>query len=261
MVAEHLTLPVLRGAWLLIAAFLAGAINAMAGGGSFLSFPAMLGIGLPPIQANATNTVALWPGQAVSILGFRRDLANHQHLLLTVMLAGVFGGAAGAFVLLRTGQTTFLRLVPWLLLIAATLFWVSGPLGAWVQRRTSDSGARSSQLPLFACLTAVCFYIGYFGAGAGFLIMAILGLFGVKSINEINALKVVGTTLANGVAVVTFIFRGAVIWRHCLVAMVMAAAGGFVGAKLARRMNEKILRGFVVALGFAMAAYFFWRLH
>lgn len=261
MLAEHLTLPVLRGAWLLIAAFLAGAINAMAGGGSFLSFPAMLGVGVPPIQANATNTVALWPGQAVSVFGFRRDLANHQHLLLTVMLAGVLGGAAGAFVLLRTGQATFLRLVPWLLLIAATLFWISGPLGTWVQRRTLNSNARPSQLPLFACLTVVCFYIGYFGAGAGFLTMAILGLFGVKSINEINALKVVGTTLANGIAVITFIFRGAVIWRHCLVAMLMAAAGGFVGAKLARRMNERILRGFVVVLGFAMAAYFFWRLN
>jgi hypothetical protein len=106
----------------------------------------------------------------------------------------------------------------------------------------------------------VCFYIGYFGAGAGFLIMAILGLFGVESINEINALKVIGTTLANGCAVITFILRGAVVWRHCLVAMLMAAAGGFIGAKLARRMNPASLRTFVVVLGFAMAGYFFWRL-
>ncbi len=260
MHAEHLSLPVLRGAWLLIAAFIAGGINAMAGGGSFLSFPAMLGVGVPPIQANATNTVALWPGQAVSIFGFRRDLADHTHLLMSVMLAGVSGGVIGAYVLLRTGQTTFLRLVPWLLLIAATLFWISGPLGQWVQRRTQRSDARPSPVPLFICLLVVCFYIGYFGAGAGFLIMAILGLFGVKSINEINALKVIGTTLANGVAVLTFIIRGAVVWRHCLIAMLMAAVGGFLGAKLARRMNASVLRGFVVVLGFAMAAYFFWRL-
>lgn len=252
-------MPVVRGAWLLVASFIAGAINAMAGGGSFLSFPAMLGIGMPPIQANATSTVAIWPGQAVSIFGFRRDLAGHTHLLFPVMLAGTCGGTVGAFVLLRTGQTTFLRLVPWLLLIAASLFWLSGPIGEWVQRRTSQSDRGPAPVPLFFSLILVCFYIGYFGAGAGFLIMAILGLFGVRSINEINGLKVVGTTLANGAAVITFIARGAVVWRYCLVAMLMAAAGGFIGAKLARRMNPTSLRTFVVILGFTMAGYFFWR--
>lgn len=260
MHAEHLTLPLVRGAWLLLAAFIAGALNAMAGGGSFLSFPAMLGVGIPPIQANATSTVAIWPGQAVSIFGFRRDLAGHTHLLLPVMLAGACGGTAGAFLLLHTGQTTFLRIVPWLLLIAASLFWLSGPISKWVQLRTAQSDRGPSPVPLFASLVVVCFYIGYFGAGAGFLIMAILGLFGLRGINRINALKVVGTTLANGAAVITFIVRGAVVWRYCLIAMLMAAAGGFVGAKLARRMNEKLLRVFVVVLGFAMSGYFFWRL-
>lgn len=252
---------IVRGVWLLIAAFIAGAINAMAGGGSFLSFPAMLGVGVPPIEANATNTVALWPGQAVSIHGFRRDITGHTHLLWPVILSGAIGGTIGAFVLLHTGQTTFLHLVPWLLLGAASLFWISGPLGQWIQQHSHASQSRPSILPLSLCLTAVCFYIGYFGAGAGFLIMAILGLFGVESINEINGLKVIGTTLANGCAVITFIIRGAVVWRHCLVAMLMAAAGGFVGAKLARRMNPARLRTFVVVLGFAMAGYFFWRLH
>ncbi|HWZ12659.1 MAG TPA: sulfite exporter TauE/SafE family protein [Acidobacteriaceae bacterium] len=260
MLAEHLSLPLLRGAWLLVAAFLAGAINAMAGGGSFLSFPAMLGVGVPPIQANATNTVALWPGQAISIHGFRRDLADHTHLLWPVILAGGLGGTAGAIVLLHTGQSTFLHLIPWLLLVAAILFWISGPLGNWIHHRSESSRPRQSKPLLFVCLTIVCFYIGYFGAGAGFLIMAILGLFGVQNINEINALKVIGTTLANGLAVITFIFSGAVVWRHCLAAMLMAAAGGFFGAKLARRIDDKILRSFVVVLGFAMAAYFFWRL-
>jgi len=260
MSPAHISLPLVRAVWLSIAAFIAGAINAMAGGGSFLSFPAMLGVGVPPIQANATNTVALWPGQAVSILGFRRDLTTHTHLLWPVILSGAIGGTIGATVLLHTDQTTFLRLVPWLLLIAASLFWVSGPLGQWVLQRRHPSQHAPSVLPLSICLTAVCFYIGYFGAGAGFLIMAILGLFGVESINEINALKVIGTTLANGCAVITFIFRGAVVWRHCLVAMLMAAAGGFIGAKLARRMNPARLRTFVVVLGFAMAGYFFWRL-
>jgi uncharacterized membrane protein YfcA len=177
-----------------------------------------------------------------------------------VILAGALGGTAGAVVLLHTGQRTFLHLVPWLLLIAATLFWISGPLGDWIHRRSESSRPRQSKPLLFVCLTIVCFYIGYFGAGAGFLIMAILGLFGVPNINEINALKVIGTTLANGVAVITFIFGGAVVWSHCLVAMIMAATGGFLGAKLARRIDGQILRSFVVVLGFAMAAYFFWRL-
>src|SRR6202044_2868608 len=121
-------------AWLVIASFLAGALNAMAGGGSFLSFPALLGVGVPPIQANATNTVALWPGQFTSIAAYWHDLKVNLRLVVPVFSAALLGGFVGAVVLLQTGQATFLALVPWLLLLAAGLFAVSGPVPGWLRR-------------------------------------------------------------------------------------------------------------------------------
>jgi uncharacterized protein len=245
--------------WLLAASFLAGSLNAMAGGGSFLTFPALLGVGIPPIQANATNTVALWPGQFTSIAGFREDIRHHLGLVIPLGIGALIGGVSGALVLLRTQQATFMALVPWLLLIAALLFAVSGPVSEWLGRRTKQKeSVKPSVVPLFIGMVVVCFYIGYFGAGAGFLIISMLALFGIQKINEINALKVVSTTLANGIAVVTFIVRGQVLWQHCLLMMATAAAGGYLGARSSRQVNTKLMRALVVSIGLTMAAYFFW---
>ena len=245
--------------WLVAASFIAGVMNAMAGGGSFVSFPAMLAIGVPPIQANATNTVALWPGQLTSVWTMRTDL--RRDLLPTVAAASMLGGVGGAVVLLHTGQITFLRIIPWLLLVASLLFGISGPVSRWLRTRSAQPHlARTpAALPLFLALLPVCFYIGYFGAGAGFLIMSVLALFGVEEMNALNALKVTGACLSNLCAVVTFIFGRAIVWRYCLVSMVFAAVGGYVGAQYARRMNASVLRTVVVVTGCAMAAYFFWR--
>lgn len=254
----------LAGIWLVIASFLAGCLNAMAGGGSFLSFPALLGIGVPPIQANATNTVALWPGQFTSIAAYFEDLKHNLKLVWPLSLAAIVGGSAGSIVLLRTKQGTFLHLVPWLLLIAATLFSVSGPVSRWLQQRTRSHRAADSHpsfLPLMFFVSIVCFYIGYFGAGAGFLIMSVLALFGIQNINQINALKVVTTTLANGVAVLIFIARHQVLWQHCLLMMVTGAIGGYLGARGARRLDPRLARTFVTVIGFSMAGYFFWKVY
>ncbi|AXC11597.1 membrane protein, putative [Acidisarcina polymorpha] len=257
--------------WLLIASLLAGALNAMAGGGSFLSFPAVLGTGMLPIQANATNTVALWPGQFASIAAYWDDLKHNLRLLAPLGAAALLGGLAGGLVLLRTGQATFLRLVPWLLLVAALLFAVSTPVSRWLQRRAAAretarlvSGStlpagRVSMTPLFLGMVLVCFYIGYFGAGAGFLVMSLLAIFGVEEINQINALKVVTTCLANGIAVVTFVIEKQVLWQTCLLMMVTAAIGGYFGGRWARRVDARVMRGVVVAIGLGMAGYFFWR--
>src|SRR5580698_6939969 len=122
--------------WLVVASFIAGVMNAMAGGGSFISFPAMLSIGVPPIQANATNTVALWPGQLTSVAALRGDL--RRDLLPVVCVASIVGGVSGAVVLLNTRQITFLHLVPWLLLIASLLFWISGPVSRWLRKRSAE---------------------------------------------------------------------------------------------------------------------------
>jgi hypothetical protein len=248
--------------WLTVAAFLAGLLNAVAGGGSFLLFPAMLSMKMLPIQANATNTVALWPGQLTSVAAYRDDIRKNMRLALPLALAGLLGGTAGALVLLSTPQKTFMRLVPWLLLVAATIFAVSGPVSRWLERRKGAiTGATHPprRLPVFLSTIVVCFYIGYFGAGAGFLIITLLSLFGYQDLNEINALKVVSTTLANGIAFVIFVIGGQVVWRYCLLAMVTCAIGGYTSASLARRVPQPLLRGLVIFIGLSMAAWFFWR--
>jgi len=253
--------------WLSVAAFLAGVLNAVAGGGSFLLFPAMLSMKMLPIQANATNTVALWPGQLTSVAAYRDDIRKNLHFALPMALAGLLGGTAGALVLLNTPQMTFLHLVPWLLLVAAVIFALSGPVARWLTRRNearrktrSAGGAQPPRrLPVFLLTIVVCFYIGYFGAGAGFLIITLLSLFGFQDLNEINALKVVSTTMANGIAFLIFVFNGQVEWHYCLLAMVTCGVGGYTSARFARRIPQPVLRVLVVFIGLSMAAWFFWR--
>jgi len=254
-----------RWAWLTIAAFIGGVLNAVAGGGSFLLFPAILGMKVLPVQANATNTVALWPGQLTSVAAYWEDVRRNLRVAIPMAFAGLIGGTCGAIVLLRTPQVTFLRLVPWLLLVAAVIFALSGPVSKWLERLKvvrshAPSGVhRPRMVPVFVATAAVCFYIGYFGAGAGFLIITLLSLFGYHNLNEINALKVVSTTMANGIAFVLFVINGQVVWRYCLVAMVTCAVGGYTSASLARRIPQAMLRGSVVFIGLGMAAWFFWR--
>jgi hypothetical protein len=246
--------------WLIVASFLAGVLNAVAGGGSFLSFPAMMGMKILPVQANATNTVALWPGQLTSVAAYRNDIRKNPRLALAMALAGLIGGTAGALVLLNTPQRTFLHLVPWLLLVSASIFAVSGPVSRWLEARKTALAARPPRrLPVFLATAAVCFYIGYFGAGAGFLLITMLSLFGHQDLHEINALKVAATTPANGIACIIFAVGGQVVWRYCLLAMVVCAIGGYASARLARRVPQPVLRWLVVFIGLSMAAWFFWR--
>jgi uncharacterized membrane protein YfcA len=254
--------------WLTVAAFLAGVLNAVAGGGSFLLFPAMLSMKMLPVQANATNTVALWPGQLTSVAAYRDDIRRNFRVAIPMAIAGLIGGTCGAIVLLNTPQMTFLHLVPWLLLVAAVIFALSGPVSRWLERRKfrqDQAPARNGEVhqphmvAVFLGTIAVCFYIGYFGAGAGFLIITLLSLFGYQDLNEINALKVVSTTMANGIAFVLFVIDGQVVWRYCLLAMITCAIGGYTSASLARKIPQPVLRGTVVMIGLGMAAYFFWK--
>jgi uncharacterized protein len=253
--------------WLVTASFIAGVMNAMAGGGSFLAFPAMLAMSVAPIQANATTTVALWPGQLASVAALRSDL--RKDILPIVVIASILGGIGGAVVLLKTRQMTFLHLVPWLLLVASLLFGISGPVASMLRRRAFAQAIAEERehqphatpplIPLFLVLLPVCFYIGYFGAGAGFLIMSALAVFGVEEMHQLNSLKVLAACLSNFCAVVTFVISGAIVWRYCLVAMIFCAVGGYLGAQYARRINPNVLRVIVVATGCLMAGYFFWR--
>jgi uncharacterized membrane protein YfcA len=170
-------------------------------------------------------------------------------------------------VLLNTPQMTFLHLVPWLLLISASIFAFSGPVSRWFvrislsrrQNKLDTIPHPPRRMPMFLATMAVCFYIGYFGAGAGFLLITVLSLFGFQDLHEINALKVVSTTLANGIAVIIFAVSNKVVWPYCMVAMVVCAIGGYSSARMARRVPQPVLRGLVIFIGFSMAAWFFWR--
>jgi uncharacterized membrane protein YfcA len=252
-------IPHLHFLWLIAASTIAGVMNAMAGGGSFISFPAMLGMGVPPVQANATNTVALWPGQVTSLLTLRRDV--RRDLLPTIAITCIVGGVLGAEVLLHTAQRTFLHMIPWLILGGTAIFGVSGPMSKWLRRRAAVDAPEPAipRLWLACALLPVCFYIGYFGAGGGFLVMTILSLFGMEKMHTLNAMKVVAALLSNLCAIVTFIFSGAIVWHYCLVSMIFAALGGWLGARFARRANGDVLRAIVVATGCVIAGYFFWR--
>lgn len=254
-------IPHLRYLWLVAASTIAGVMNAMAGGGSFISFPAMLGVGVPPVQANATNTVALWPGQLTSLATLRGDV--RRDVLPTVLLTCVVGGVSGAEVLLHTRQKTFLHLIPWLILGGTLIFGISGPVSKWLRKRGGHSHPEHERpmpaLPLALALFPITFYIGYFGAGGGFLVMTVLAIFGMEEMHALNAMKVVAACASNLCAIFTFVIKGAVEWRYCLVSMLFAALGGWAGARFARRVNGNVLRAIVVITGCVIAGYFFWR--
>ena len=254
--------------WLVVATFLAGMLNAVAGGGSFLSFPAMLGTGMLPVHANATNTMALWPGQFTSIAAYREDVRKNTRLVLPISIASVLGAIAGAWLLLNTPQSIFMRLVPWLLLLAATIFAFSRPMLRWVERRTAARNLGSEAVPrkprrmaVFISLLLICIYVGYFGAGGGFVTITLLTLFGIEDLHEINALKVVSTTLANGAACVIFAVSRQIEWRYCLLAMAACGIGGYMSARLARHVPQGVLRTFIIVLGFSMSAWYFYKTH
>jgi uncharacterized membrane protein YfcA len=254
----HPLLPHARYLWLVTASLIAGAVNAMASGGSFISFPAMLAMGIPPVQANATNTVAIWPGQLTSLLTLRGDLP--RELLTMSLVCGVLGGVGGAVILLHTPQSVFVLILPWLLLAATLLFAFSGKISAWMRKETSQPHEKKpvNVVILFAMMLPVCIYIGYFGAGGGLLIMAGLALLGMDDMHKLNSMKILIACLSNFSAVVTFVLARAVVWHYCLIAMVAAGLGGYIGARFAKRMPPQAIRALVLTAGFSVAAWFFW---
>ena len=238
-----------------------GIVNSVAGGGGFFAFPALLFTGVPSINANATGTVALWPGTLASTGAYRRALsAELLKRILPLIVITFLGSVFGSILLLKTGQATFDKLIPWLLLVATLIFSFSNRVTAWVNRHHSGAGPSPKRVVGITLLQAcAAVYIGYFGAGAGFLIMTALALFGVEEMRALNSLKVTAACLSNFCAVVTFVAGGAIEWHYCIVSMVFAGIGGYTGAHYARRMDAGVLRSIVVVTGCAMAAYFFWR--
>jgi uncharacterized membrane protein YfcA len=248
----------LRALWLPLASCFAGILNAIAGGGSFLSLPALLAsastVGVGAVTAQATNTVALWPGQLTSLVAFRQLLREYGWKLVPLSVASGVGGWLGGFLLLKTGNKMFRELLPWLLLFAAVMFVLSFPLGKWLQ---SLSGGKRYNTLLLIGMVLVSIYVGYFGAGGGFLVMALLGICGVHDIHEMNALKVVTAVISIGIPAVTFIVAGRVEWRFCLEMAILAGIGGYFGAHYSRKLNQRVMRWTVATIGFVTAGYFF----
>ena len=241
-------------ALLLTAAFVAGALNAVAGGGSFLTLPALVITGVPPVVANATGTVALMPGYLAGAWGFREDTAPPPGLSMRLLVAlSLAGGAAGAALLLVTPEATFRRVVPWLLLAATALF----AFGPWLRQRLA--GGAPSRFKAVAGLLAVAVYGGYFNGGLGILLLALFGLLGQTNLHAMNGLKNGVSALLTAIAVAIYAAGGVVQWPQALMMMLAATAGGYGGARVARRIPAQWLRGGIVATGLVMAGLFFWR--
>ena len=244
-----------------LAGIAAGAINAIAGGGTLISFPALLWIGRDAIVANATNTVAIWPGSLAGAFGFRRELATARRWLLLLIVPSIAGGALGAWLLLRTPNTTFERLVPFLILAATVLLamqeMVTSRLGLVAKSHENPGAGWMAFVLIFQFIVGV--YGGYFGAGMGILMLAALGLIGMTDMHQMNGVKNVLAVFINGIAAIYFALSNAVAWNDVLVMTVGTIIGGYLGARLARRFGRVFVRRAVVVIGIVMTVALFLR--
>jgi len=236
----------------------AGVMNAMAGGGTILTFPALVLLGESTITANATSTVALLPGSAASMAGYRKEIAQSRDWLKTLFVPSVIGGAIGSVLLLKTPERTFAHLAPALILFATILFMVQGMVSRWTAGRPENQRASTTRWILAILYQlGVATYGGYFGAGIGILMLAVLGFLGVHNIHAANGLKNFFGICINGVAAGYFIYRDAVDWPAALIMVVGAAAGGYGGARFARRIGQEKARAAVIVIGFLVAGILF----
>lgn len=244
-------------ALLLAAAFTAGALNAVAGGGSFLTLPALVFTGVPPVVANATGTVALLPGYMAGAWGFKDDMAPPPGLSMKqVVLLSLIGGSAGAALLLFTPDATFRKVVPWLLLAATAMFAFGPQLRAWAAGKNNEHAAPSVTKAAIGMLI-VAIYGGYFNGGLGILLLALFGLLGQTQLNAMNGMKNLVSALLTAIAVVIYAVGGIVQWQQAIIMMVAATLGGYLGARVARKIPAHILRWGIVATGLVMAVLFF----
>jgi uncharacterized membrane protein YfcA len=258
----------LRLPLVVLASAVAGAVNSIAGGGTLLTFPALVGLGIPPIVANATSTVALWPGALGSMWGYRRELEGVQRWAAWFAVPSLAGGVVGAALLLRTPADQFEALVPWLVLGATALFVLQGPItglarGEWRGERHSAGGvarplpppAPRAPRPVLFYQFLVAIYGGYFGAGVGILMLAALGFAGFTNIHQMNGLKNWGGLCMNAVAATMFAFTDLVSWPVALAMALGATLGGYGGSRLAQRVPQVAVRRAIVVIGVASGVW------
>jgi len=243
--------------FLFFAGALGGGINAVAGGGSFVAFPALLFTGVPPIAANATNTLALWVGTTASGGAYSQKLEITRRVMIPLVLTSILGGLAGAFLLIKTPAQTFLHVLPWLMLSATLLFafgkHLTGRISAGISHDATNASVAGAAV--FELLVAV--YGGYFGGGIGIMNLAMLAALGMTDIHAMNKLKVILGGVINGVATFTFVATRVIVWPQAIVMTAGSLIGGYSTALFAQRLPQAWVKSFVIVVGTAMTIYFF----
>jgi uncharacterized protein len=259
----HLTFG--NAALLVVAGFLAGIMNAVAGGGTFLTFPALVFTGIPSIAANQTSTIAVFPGQVASFWAYRKILAAEKRTVMVLGLTSLLGGSLGAIILLSTPSAAFDRLVPWLLLFATVVYSLGNRIRNRLGWRLIDKNEReigwNPLLKAAVIQLVIGIYGGFYGAGAGIVELAVLDMLGFENINLANALKVILTTAFNTLALVIFIAFGKIFWPEALLMGIATISGGYSGAWVAQRLPQSWVRNFVIFIGITMTVYFFLRVY
>lgn len=255
----HHAINLLNGFALFIAAIVGGTLNAVAGGGSFITLPTLIFAGVQPIQANATSTVALWPGSVASVGAYRDSITTPRRTMLALGLTSIAGGAVGALILIHTQQSTFLALFPYLMLVATVIFAFGNPLVTRVRARVGKRPVHPwlAWVGLNTLQFAIAVYGGFFGGGIGIMMLAAFSMLSLGSINNMNAVKALLASCINGIAIVLFVIAGKVEWLPAAVMIVGAIIGGYGGAAVARRLDDQVVRYFVITVGCVMTAYFF----
>jgi uncharacterized protein len=246
---------------LLAAGILAGVTNAIAGGGTFFSFPVFLAAGIPPVVANASNAVAVWPGHALAVAGYRRELRGLSRHITGSIGVALTGGIVGALLLAQVGNAAFGKLIPFLILFATVLFAFGRGLGAWISARTAAAPLANPGLMIRVMEFLFAVYGGFFGAGLGIMLMAGLLMLGVHDIQANNALKNLLGAAVTSVSVLVFAASGLVSWPHTSIAFAGAILGGLLWARLARVLPAKWLHRVVVAVGLALSVHYFRQYH
>jgi uncharacterized protein len=242
------------------AAIAAGAMNALAGGGTLITFPTLLALGVPPITANVTNTVALCPGFMGGILAQLKDLSGQRRRFGIFLSASMIGGVIGSLLLLRTRERSFMAMVPFLIFGASCLLAVQGVIRIWLARRSVKVEAKPhSEIWAVILIGLAAIYGGYFGVAMSVVVLSLLGLMINDTLTRLNAIKQTVAFGANGAAAVIFIFSGKIVWTIALVMAVGALIGGTLGGSLAGRIKPDTLRWTVVSIGIALAIIYFWR--
>jgi uncharacterized membrane protein YfcA len=246
---------------LVLAGFLAGGLNALAGGGGFITLPTLMFTGATPILSNTSSTLALWPGMITALFAYRNRLSGKSHPLKLYAAMALVGGTLGAVLLLKTSNDFFMAVLPWLLLAATLLFTFGNRITDWaVGKRAGEGGALPKGVS-YALLFLIAIYGGYFGGGMGIMTLAVLAVIGMRDIHEMNALKTLWTLAINGVALAIFLFTGRVDWGRGLTMMVGCTAGGYMAAHFAQQIPRIWVRRFIILVASAMTLYYFVHLY